>query len=568
MGDIILPDGSILTNYPDNPTEAEKKKLQQLKLQMQQLAQSKRQQTTTLPAPATAPPTGEFQPTPLPITLPTTPAGEFQPTPPPDRLFPPDEANIPISLDQLSQQTGIPFMGGGRLPSQTPTGKFLKETGKKSALPMIGGGAGLLIGGWLGFPLVGEAIGSSLGEGLNQLIGITPESKVGIATSFMLPSVTRGVASGIGTMGKAVGRRVFSPALQEFAIENIERLPSVLRPSKPLARYFGMVERFEVKTSLSNTVREVNRLLAKEKGLSTGTRNRKVISVLNGLKKKLTEKEKENLVEISFTDIYRELRRIGQRIGNTTGEEQGVYKKLFKTIWEDIEQAVNSRDLPPGAKIALKTATRASRRNFIADDLENAIKVSIKDAKMGEDFRGIDITSILTKIRRGKQFENFRKAVEVGAITKGEVRQIVGTLEQLRRKIPKIPSSREGGLTSGMFWKRAAIISAFIQLFGADNSANAWLTGIISSAGIDGAEKLLMSKGVTNMLLSDRGRKVLEGLLNNSRMIDQTKAVVIMQFLKGMFTEEGIDPSELSQTLPQIPQRLRKQLPFTGRINQ
>lgn len=435
--------------------------------------------------------------------------------------------------------------------------KEAAQIGKESILPLAGERIGALTG---DFAPIAVPLGGAIGEGLNQLVGITKPSLTNIAISGLGAPVAKKLTEfGKGTLRWLTKKLPFAArALQNISREMIDRIPNLYRHNGEISKLYENVSQFVDKVEMKGTINRIDELLKNKGKLGQGMSD-EVAKDIESLFKKLTKKQpnvqlfdsfgrpikphKSLMPEaVDFFDMTKELQNIGNKVGKHTGNDRGIYKEIMKTIHQDFEKLAEQGNLVPEALDAFKTAQRAAARNFFADDFEEAALKYVIPLHTKTNKVRINVDGLLKEIEKGIKFGRGKFKHIKSALSDGEILDI-------KDKLLTAAASPEVKTFGGFTFARGALLTA--GGFSREGLKGA-VKGSALNAGINTIENTLMSNALTNMMMTNRGRAFLKAISKGTEITDNATLRAIYQFAVSKFGDKT-PPQDLPQDLQSFP---------------
>ena len=339
--------------------------------------------------------------------------------PSPSAPAPPGAAPAPVQRPSWGEAIGRAeaMYNDPNQPSRGILPAWAETMAREAALPTAGGLAGAAIGGALTLPfgasgaIPGEMIGSGLGEGANQLLGITPYSRTQIGLAMAAPPATRGVLNLGGRALQAGLRRLpgAAPTLHEMGRETMETLPGVAKPGVYAAAEEGLwrpavdpetlwapLRRLNPKLLMSGFSKEVNAALKEAKTALEGARpDEAIINRLTALKAQL--KRLGDDVPFHTMDASRKL--IGKWTRSKDDAVRDLGNRLYGPIMDDIERNATLGGTPQKVRDLLLPAIKATRDQKTAEGL----------ARIVRDSYATESGQLTARIRPGAVVDKIRK---------------------------------------------------------------------------------------------------------------------------------------------------------------
>ena len=398
----------------------------------------------------------------------------------------------------------------------------------RTAIEMAPGSVGTVGGAVLGTAALGPGVGTGLGavagggtgEAVGQELGLTPRDDTNIKLA----------AAGAGA-GPVVGKGVQLVRRGGGALFN--RLPS----AKKARAIIGEEEAFEAVDSIGS------RILQKQKGMVARTADDlfkaarkagatvtsadmkgtvKALDLMAGELERfssfpeakqslqLIERVRESLTVddiIDLDDVVRVRQMVGaavKRFATTGGPKLGSAKKVFGALSDDLDTIAKSERLSSRAAKVFKAATRRAKLELSVRDLERGVTQFSKPA--GGDAVAINIHGLRRWLfqrtsPKGRQFDkNFADALK-------------DELPEINKTISALEKAGKVGKGAGTIVAQGIAAKGGRSLIG---GAIGTLTGGIAggdpiTAAVGGLLGAQFPETLTAMLLSPRGRKLLEG---------------------------------------------------------
>jgi hypothetical protein len=302
--------------------------------------------------------------------LPPSPEEPEERTPPIDRPAPAalmSPVPTPAELDSLRRllSFGDPALMGEAPPDLLP--------GQEALAPAATGLAARLIGPRVGVPpMVSEAVGSLVGEGINQATGITEPSLRDLLLAPVLSLAGEGAGRGIAA---GVKRLPGAPAvLHEIASEQLPGLASRVAPLRSSAGLYGLVaiQNPPIPVGpLRGVVGRVQQELAQP--LSKAGQDPALATLVKDLEREIAASPTG---ELPFQRLWATQKRIKDLIDASEqkgGQAHGAYELLRRGIDDAFDQAgaTGSGALPVVA--TLRQANQARTREGLQRDLSKLL---------------------------------------------------------------------------------------------------------------------------------------------------------------------------------------------------
>jgi len=407
-----------------------------------------------------------------------------------------------------------PFLGSRFFREDVP--KIIKGAALPTVLETISGAATFALTRSPRATLAAQSTGAFIGEALNQLFGITPESRSQLALSALAPPA----ASGIVRVGKGIAKRLpgAGAALQEEAIEQtFKAAEDVIPPGSPTSQaLFQRLEGLNPSIPIKNLKESLKKLTGKAKASVPSLQPKGFVSTAEELDSLLTDADK-----MSFQEFNANLKRIGKRIGKLEregGEELGDFKQLFKAMQKDLDSA--SRFGGEGAltRALLKDANKTFSKERFQAELKSLISSNISPPRPVDGLVDINTRAIIKQLERGKPFDITRK------VLKAEIKDVIKTVKALRVSTPPLPKQRGANVGSALVASR----------FGAVGGGTFALTGDAQMAGLASAVALIVPEVIERGLTTNIGRKFLRFVVKDGVPVTAQTLAAAMQAIRNM----------------------------------
>lgn len=389
------------------------------------------------------------------------------------------------------------------------------EAGMKAALPVAGGVAGGIIGG-----PAGVVLGSMVGEGGNQALGVTEPSAQDVITAGVIPGAMGGIGKGIGAMARRIpGAR---PILHEMAATRLTAKPGMLAPARSSDDLYALVAQQNPPIPAPQLRAAAEALHTTEAGLSKGLANEEISRVAKGLVNLIDQHNGE----VPFQVLRAELRRIGDRVGGTKmagGETHGAYKHLFRTGYDDLEAAAAGGNPAMPAVTALKEANAARKVEFVVDDLAELFSIQGGGLSPRPEGVAVNFGTIIKNIEKDPTIKK-----TLGA---APYKELIDDLYRMWKKTPAL------GAVPGVDAGSKNVLTRTGGLAGLGTAAGGYFYGGVGATvgGGLGASIGAWGPGVIARLVSTKmGRSVLQGMLDGNRGILTPEAIAILGTAVGM----------------------------------
>lgn len=379
--------------------------------------------------------------------------------------------------------------------------KDMARAAGKGALPLTGAAIGEGLGGPLG------AIGGGvLGEGANQLLGITEPSLpqlahegVGMTAMKGLGAVGRGLKK-FGTEARG------AETLNRLAVPEIEKLLQTYQPPVPSKLLFERLAQ-----SKANIPAPETRKAAKEE---IGNINKSLPGFkesYGGLSKQM-EGISQATKKTGFLPIdqyQRLLHDVGTHIeaaNRAGGVEKHGYGGVYKALMQDLENAPSV--MKSGDAKTLIDARQSFKREKVIDEISRLAEPFLKAGTSVEQFRANKLINRLNK--PDDHLANMFRS----SFSPEEQTVILNRLKTLN-KIPAVPPGAGQSFGSGRFWTQT--MPAIAGGGGVGYAAGGGLgAGIGMAVGAALPPAARMSRDLSIAWNTDTGRALIKGLLQQS----------------------------------------------------
>lgn len=444
-----------------------------------------------------------------------------------------------------------------------PYAEQIGQMTKQSAAPMIGGMTGEAIGRRVAGPLGavgGEAIGSGLGEGFNQVAGITEPDAKQIAIQALSGPAVRGAAAGISKLAPQF-HRVFpgaASAMNDVTVESV-------KATKPFHGLVGTPE-------LPPAVQDVAERLTGSRTPSTDDLYDKVVSVFkpriptSNLAQTVAELTRKEVIETNLPNAsaQRLLKKMSgamedwgsdmpfQVIRNDIKALRGMAKDLGKSgaagastlrgVVQQIEEAL-AKDLDAAAATApgkaadlgvqsLRATNQLYKYEKTMERMDDLVGKAFSKPRAPDNlvrFRGNDLADALEK---SKSLEFFRKnlnALDPGAI--GEIKKLALKLNE----VPIAPPPQGAMFGSGPEWAKVFSIAGLGTGLGTAVGGDIATSG--TAAGVAAVGLVAVQSIISRAMMSKKGRRMLGDMLKQGGTLDWPKLSTLAQFLASQSAE-------------------------------
>jgi hypothetical protein len=260
----------------------------------------------------------------------------------------------------------------------------------------------------------GAMIGGAGGEGINQLLGITPKSASQIALAGVLPPAFKLAGRGLKGLASLFGRKGSALVGDAMGRQVGKDIGAFTRPGPSASSLYGQVDAIKTPIPLSKTAPAIDEGVAALSGLSTPpTADINKLANLKALigKQGLTPRDAQNELRL-LTETTSPLIERHPISGQKT-------KAAFEALRGDVESAAEAGD--EGAILL-----RDARAKYSREQGEKALKESVDDAT--RTYRGsgglerLNAPRVLQGLKKNKEFEN--------SFSKEEIEQIEALLER------------------------------------------------------------------------------------------------------------------------------------------
>lgn len=285
-----------------------------------------------------------------------------------------------------------------------------------------------------------QGLGSFLGEGFNQLTGITEPSMKQLGMSAIVP-----IATGYG-MNALRGAAALPKELNTKAPQMATDQMKSYAPIVPSSTLFEKAEQMGTKIAPTKTKEWASKVLTDVDISSTEKGALRKVLKDSGFDEFLAS----SLDGLNPKRMQRVMASIGKLVPDAKGYEGGQLKTLFSSMVDDLDTAANA----PGAAATLKLARDTFKREAVLDDVGKAIN-SAFFVKKGVGAQGeFSANKVLNTLRKtdeglGKFFsQSFSEAEQK------EIKDLFGFLNTL-------PSLKPGaGVQYGSGAGRKAMMNA------------------------------------------------------------------------------------------------------------
>jgi hypothetical protein len=428
--------------------------------------------------------------------------------------FPDSMTDGEIGAKVLEWTADAPRSSGGFADVLKTAGKIVAPM----ALPMAGAAAGSLLTG--PFAPLGAAGGSMVGEGLNQILGITEPSLQDLLIAGTMPLAGRGAGRAIE--GAAKRSQTGREGLHKLAAEKFEAIPTGFRPAQAADDLYALVEKFNPPIDAGPLRSAAERLLKTETDVSKGLKNEPIRRVAQGLIAMIDQ----HSGQVPFQQLRGDLRRLGDRVGSAAregGEAYGAYKALFKAGHESLEAAAIHGNPAMPATQALRAAAAAKKLEFVADDLAEILSIKGGGVSPRADGVQVNFGTIIKKIEKN---DTIRKT-----LGDAPYEALLDDLKAMWKRTPNLaaPAGTDAGSKNV-----ARAIGGFGGLGTGVGAFFAGGTGAMIGGGAGAATAALGPMAVAKLLTTESGRKFLRGVL------DGTGSVITREVLPLLATAAGL----------------------------
>jgi hypothetical protein len=365
------------------------------------------------------------------------------------------------------------------------TGRFLAETGLKSALPTLGaiGGGAIPVPGIAG--PIGAAGGAMAGMKANELLGIEPPQGMmdyalggGLA---MLPSALR---YGVKQLpGAALGQ-------QELGRETAAKLPGALLPSTPSKTLYAALPK-SATIALPNTAVAAADLASEAANVAPSLRT--------GAMKKISDAAHElaaagSVNPDTFQANVTQFGRIVRQAQQTGAIHEAAASKVYGALLDDLEHA----GAQSGSQYApmFRQAADAYKRELASQRLADIIGTGAKGVQRSRGgVMNTNWDAAVNKIMADKDMARWLPAAERESL--------VRDLQGIAKDVPQIPTSAGPGIGGQSFAQRA-ITGGLI---------GGGIGAAIGSPVIGGAIGVVGTEAIAQLLMTPLGRGLVRGML-------------------------------------------------------
>lgn len=365
---------------------------------------------------------------------------------------------------------------------------------KPAALPTLGQVGGTLAGMATG-PLAPvavpalESLGGMVGEGANQLLGITQPSLTQIGIQGILPPVVRGATMAAKILPASTrGATLLNEIAPVEAKNQIAKIAA--REPETASALFQKAEASKQRVPTLNTQSvidsEVKNRLA---GGSASDQYKGTREFLSTLQASLKRRQGA----LTPTQYQRELRDLGTMISKaSTDVERGALTAVKRSLEDALEAA------PAGTPLAL--ARKVSLKENVLKDIDEFTFKADKTKQGQGDLTQFNASEVLRKIEKDESFaKRFKKA-----FTPTEQREIKKIYEKLN-EFPPLPSAQGALSKLGSDIFQGARLGAVSSMVGASPS----VAGAIGVAGTLTRPALETTKVFRQAMTTEEGRRVL-----------------------------------------------------------
>lgn len=416
------------------------------------------------------------------------------------------------------------------------------DIAKPAVLPMAGGMAGRAAGTALAGPVgavPGEAVGSMIGEGANQLTGITDPSIIQVIAAGASGPIMRGIGAGFQASKRVLARTLpgAGAALRQEAIAMAQGLTQGMRPSTPAEVLYDQVRQLDPLMGTGPLKAIANTLKSQEGELLTPA-----ASTLTSNAAKLIDDLAAAPEQVGFKQLWATMRGINGLIDSAKrqgGPEYGALMQLKKGFLESMEQAAGADDLSAQARNLLGKANQAFKYELGADKIDEIIAKNFGRALEGTEQLSSRaapaINTIKDAMRKEKGF--------LDLFPKGELDRIVGTLEEIAKlPVRGAPAGADAG--SKNMLRRSLIGGAIGEIVARQMDAPPGMGAAVGTlAGVGAAEIISRS------LQSDAGRKMLLKMARAPGGFDYPKLAALGMFIRAQTAETKEFQREFAESM-------------------
>jgi hypothetical protein len=377
----------------------------------------------------------------------------------------------------------------------------------------FGGGVGAPFGMAIPGAIAGESIGGALGEGANQLLGITQPSLTNIGMAAVAPPAIRGAIgaakAGIARIpGAAVELQALGTKMaKQMAGKSIE-------PSGTSQELFTMLKQMSddgAKQGMGPILIPQKHLLQTSKDILEREMRVPIESSRDSSVLKLAE-EAKHLAETNPDGIPIEaFQSLKSRFGRDSAfdttkpkSSQAANKQLFASLERDLDEAVKGGGTP--AADMLKAATQASKLEMTRDELADHIARKIVQPQQNTGLEYVNAKGLMQHLKNDKR---------IRGLPLDQQDDLKATASMLL-KIPNLPPPGQFG--SGRAVGRAGLVGAGTLYATGDPTMSSIAGGIAAGA----------PQVISYALTTTPGRALMRALLESNQGTLTHKALSIL----------------------------------------
>lgn len=411
------------------------------------------------------------------------------------------------TMDALAEQ-GQAMQGQPNQAAPQQGGGFFNDFVKPAAIPTalsIGGGMAFApLGPW--GSIAGASVGSGLGEGINQLTGITEPNLSKVSEAMFWPAAIGGAMQA----GKAVMPLLTSgraaQTLNALAPEEAAARVATMTPNIPASTLFKQATAQDVKIPMNRTLATIDNMIddLSQSQLAIKTRQ-PVIAALNRLKAKLGAAGGK----LSPAELQAELEGSGEMVAKLQaagGKGSGASKQLFKAMTNDLDDAVKMANPAAPAALTLKAARDTFKKESVLKEIGEAITDATKSMRgQGGDVQ-FNASAVLNSLKKNDFYKTALSGKEQGEI------------ESLLKLLNKIPALGPGsGAQHGFGRLGRSVVSGGVGGGIGMASGGPMGAGIGSAIGMAAPPILDFGKNVVTAMQMTTGRALMKELLTQSK---------------------------------------------------
>jgi hypothetical protein len=257
--------------------------------------------------------------------------------------------------------------------------EFVGETVKTGALPTAGGALGATVGGLVTLPLggwgavAGESLGSMLGEGANQALGITEPSWTQIGLAGAGGPILRAGQRAYRGLRPTIARNMpgAAPVLHEYAQETLEALPGRIRVGPAATESFwenvdrlGQGQRV-ISSHLGRAAQRLRSIYGKGP-LADPEDTAKLDKILDWIGRH------QNDVPFDEMDALR--KQVGHLVRSADDKTANIGARLYAAIEDDYDAFLTLGGRSKALIAELTKARAATKSDLVADRIQTLVR--------------------------------------------------------------------------------------------------------------------------------------------------------------------------------------------------